>query len=64
MPGAKPGQGMPKHRKIIKFLALDRVGRNVYEFGAQLGHENAFLFHVEDFTSEFRNLGNELEDKW
>ena len=35
----------------------------MYEFGAQLGHENAFLFHVEDFTSEFRNLGNELEDK-
>jgi len=35
----------------------------VYEFGAQLGHENAFLFHVEDFTSEFRSLGNELEDK-
>src|SRR5262245_32090965 len=35
----------------------------MYVFGAQLGHENGFLFHVEDFTSEFGNLGNELEDK-
>ena len=35
----------------------------MYEFGAQLGHENAFLFYVEDFTGEFGNLGNELEDK-
>jgi hypothetical protein len=64
MSGAKPGQGMPKHRKIIKFLALDRVGRNMYEFGAQLDHEKPFLFHFEDFTERIQKFGNELKISW
>ena len=29
---------------------VDRLGRNMYEFGAQVDHEKAFLFHFEDFA--------------
>ena len=35
----------------------------MYQFGAQLDHEEPFLFHFEDLRSEFRSLGNELEKK-